>query len=81
MRVTNLLISQKISLIFMAILCTTLRGTTIYVDDDGPSDFNNIQVGIDVDLKARLSQFAQKQGRKLQRYGCLIRQVIQIERV
>jgi hypothetical protein len=47
MRVTNLIINLKISLIFTVILCTTLWGTTIYVDDDGQADFNTIQAAID----------------------------------
>ena len=31
----------------MVILCTTLWGTTIYIDDDGQADFNTIQAAID----------------------------------
>lgn len=31
----------------LAILCTAAVGRTIYVDDDGPADFNNIQAAID----------------------------------
>jgi len=31
----------------LGILCTAAAGGTIYVDDDGPADFNNIQAAID----------------------------------
>ena len=32
---------------FWAMLCIPAAGKTIYVDDDGPADFNNIQAAID----------------------------------
>jgi len=47
MRVMNLTINLKISLIIIVMLCNTLWGTTTYVDDDGQADFDNIQAGID----------------------------------
>jgi len=33
--------------LLLAIACTAAAGRTIYVDDDGPADFNNIQAAID----------------------------------
>jgi FlaG/FlaF family flagellin (archaellin) len=36
-----------ISIFLPGMMCTTAVGRTIYVDDDGPADFNNIQAAID----------------------------------
>lgn len=36
-----------ILLVVLAALCTPVLGKTIYVDDDGQADFDNIQAGID----------------------------------
>ena len=35
------------SIFSLVMACTTFAGKTIYVDDDGPADFNNIQAAID----------------------------------
>jgi len=35
------------SVLLVGALCISAVGKTIYVDDDGPADFNNIQAGID----------------------------------
>ncbi|MHC4640757.1 MAG: choice-of-anchor Q domain-containing protein [Planctomycetota bacterium] len=39
--------SLIISIFFLGITCTAAAGRTIYVDADGPADFNNIQAAID----------------------------------
>ena len=36
-----------IAILVLGTVCTTAVGRTIYVDDDGPADFNNIQAAID----------------------------------
>jgi hypothetical protein len=36
-----------ISIFLLGIACTAAAGRTIYVDDNGPADFNNIQAAID----------------------------------
>lgn len=42
---TNLITRLVIS-VFLLAMVSTATGRTIYVDDDGPADFNNIQAAI-----------------------------------
>ena len=44
---TNLKKFLSMSISILATLCVIAAGRTIYVDDDGPADFNNIQAAID----------------------------------
>ena len=44
---TNLKNVLLISVFLVATTCSIAAGRTIYVDDDGPADFNNIQAAID----------------------------------
>jgi len=44
---TNLKKAILISVFLVAVTCSIAVGRTIYVDDDGPADFHNIQAAID----------------------------------
>jgi hypothetical protein len=44
---TNLKSCVLMSIFLLGIICVTAAGRTIYVDDDGPADFNTIQAAID----------------------------------
>ncbi|MHC4071304.1 MAG: right-handed parallel beta-helix repeat-containing protein [Planctomycetota bacterium] len=44
---TNLKACVLISIFLLGMACATAAGRTIYVDDDGPADFNTIQAAID----------------------------------
>ena len=44
---TNLKACVLMSIFLLGMACVTAAGRTIYVDDDGPADFNNIQAAID----------------------------------
>jgi hypothetical protein len=44
---TNLKACVLMSIFFLGMGCTVALGRTIYVDDDGPADFSNIQAAID----------------------------------
>jgi hypothetical protein len=44
---TNLRKFLAMSISILSTLCVIAAGRTIYVDDDGPADFNNIQAAID----------------------------------
>ncbi len=44
---TNRIINPLIVVFVLVTTATTLAGKIIYVDDDGPADFNNIQAAID----------------------------------
>ncbi len=43
----NLKACVQMSIFFLGMTCTAASGRTIYVDDDGPADFINIQAAID----------------------------------
>ncbi|MHC4085003.1 MAG: LamG-like jellyroll fold domain-containing protein [Planctomycetota bacterium] len=45
--ITNLKKILFVSVLSAAAICRIASGAVIYVDDDGPADFNNIQAGID----------------------------------
>ena len=47
MRATNPKTYLLMSVLLVGALCISAVGKTIYVDNDGPADFNNIQAGID----------------------------------
>ena len=47
MRATNPKTCVLMSVLLVGALCISAVGKTIYVDDDGPADFNNIQAAID----------------------------------
>ena len=47
MRATNPKTYALMSVLLVGSLCISAVGKTIYVDDDGPADFNNIQAAID----------------------------------
>jgi hypothetical protein len=44
---TSLKACVLMSIFLLGMACVTAAGRTIYVDDDGPADFNNIQAAID----------------------------------
>jgi len=44
---TNLTKFLAMSMSMLCMVCTVAAGKTIYVDDDGPADFNSIQAAID----------------------------------
>ena len=44
---TNLKSCVLMSIFLLGMVCVTAAGRTIYVDDDGPADFNTIQAAID----------------------------------
>ena len=50
MRATNPKTYVLMSVLLVGALCISAVGKTIYVDDDGPADFNNIQAGIDASV-------------------------------
>jgi len=47
MRITGRTTCLLLSALSLSMLCPDARGGTVYVDDDGPADFNNIQAGIE----------------------------------
>jgi len=46
--ISNLKKLLLVSALIATAICRTAAGKVIYVDDDGPADFNNIQAAIDV---------------------------------